>query len=212
MKKCIKLANKNVSPAVSAVDKTRTKILQAAAKLFAEKGFSGASLSAIAKTAKITQSLIHHHFINKEKLWKEVKSSFCAQLNEKLQPSVEPVPKNLKTFLTSVVTSHHELFTQYPQALRMRYWQRLENHSNQKKLHIDPHYNEYLQTMENDIHTLQQKGEIASGLDAKFIILMINGIIHNSFDLALFYPRNNQQKKQEYLTFVINSLYQSLKK
>jgi AcrR family transcriptional regulator len=51
------------------MDTTQERLLQIAAKLFAQKGFSGVSMRAIANTAGITQAAIYHHFANKEELY-----------------------------------------------------------------------------------------------------------------------------------------------
>lgn len=209
MKKC---AQSPSQTKIAFNDQTRTKILKAAAKHFAEKGFSGTSLSAIAKTAKITQSLIHHHFTNKENLWQEVKHTFCAQYDEKLKPTIELCPKNLKTFLHNIITSNFELFTRYPQALRMKCWQRLEQHNNQKKLQIDPQYNKYLQTMKKDILLFQKQGEIKQSIEPEFIMLLIGSMTQSIFDLNWYYNCPDlQQKQQEYIKFIINCIYQAIK-
>lgn len=52
---------------------TRDTILDAAEKIFVERGFSDTSMSQIAKKASVTKSLIHHHFGSKEQLWREIK-------------------------------------------------------------------------------------------------------------------------------------------
>jgi len=49
---------------------TRSKILQAALELFAEKGFDGASIRDIANRAGVIHGLIKYHFENKDQLWK----------------------------------------------------------------------------------------------------------------------------------------------
>ncbi len=54
---------------------TRKKILAAARGQFAEHGFKGASLRAIAEQAELTHGLIRHHFGNKMSLW-------CAMIDE----------------------------------------------------------------------------------------------------------------------------------
>jgi len=48
---------------------TRPLILKAAAQLFAEKGFDGASVRAIARTASVDPALVHHFFGTKEALF-----------------------------------------------------------------------------------------------------------------------------------------------
>src|SRR5918997_1161023 len=47
----------------------RRKILEAALRVFSEKGFGGASLRAIAREAGVTQPLIYWYFDSKEDLF-----------------------------------------------------------------------------------------------------------------------------------------------
>jgi AcrR family transcriptional regulator len=51
---------------------TKERILYAAKKEFAERGFEGARMGAIARRAKVNQALIHYYFKNKENLYKQV--------------------------------------------------------------------------------------------------------------------------------------------
>jgi Bacterial regulatory proteins, tetR family len=51
-----------------AVEPTRERILNAAAQLFAEHGFTGASMPAIAQLSGITAGAIYRHFASKEEL------------------------------------------------------------------------------------------------------------------------------------------------
>jgi TetR/AcrR family transcriptional regulator len=61
---------------------TKRRILEAAASEFAAKGFDGARLGTIARTAGVQQALIHHYFVGKETLHAEVVRSGLAALNE----------------------------------------------------------------------------------------------------------------------------------
>jgi AcrR family transcriptional regulator len=62
-----------------AVESTRERILASAAKLFAEHGFEGASMPAIAKASGITAGAIYKHFSSKGELLLEVvKRSFLS--------------------------------------------------------------------------------------------------------------------------------------
>jgi TetR/AcrR family transcriptional regulator len=51
---------------------TRERILLAAKREFAEKGFDGARMGAIAKKAEANQALIHYYFQSKENLYEQV--------------------------------------------------------------------------------------------------------------------------------------------
>jgi AcrR family transcriptional regulator len=53
-------------------ERTRKRIVNAAAKEFAAKGFDGASLSDIARRARVSKQLVHHHFRSKEGLFEQV--------------------------------------------------------------------------------------------------------------------------------------------
>lgn len=53
-------------------DETKRKIILAAKKEFANKGFSGARMSSIASIAGVNQALLHYHFESKEKLYRNI--------------------------------------------------------------------------------------------------------------------------------------------
>jgi TetR/AcrR family transcriptional regulator len=50
-------------------EETKRKIIHAAKKEFANKGFSGARMSSIASIAGVNQALLHYHFESKENLY-----------------------------------------------------------------------------------------------------------------------------------------------
>ncbi len=56
-------------------ERTRARILNAAALVFSERGFDGARMSEIARRAQVSKQLVHHHFRRKEKLFIEVHST-----------------------------------------------------------------------------------------------------------------------------------------
>lgn len=56
---------------MSRADETKTKILAAAAALFAKSGYEGTSVREIAKMANVNIAAINYHFGNKDKLYWE---------------------------------------------------------------------------------------------------------------------------------------------
>lgn len=56
-------------------EQTRQRILDVAVKQFAEYGFEGASLGAIATAAGVQKALIQYHFETKDNLWREAVTS-----------------------------------------------------------------------------------------------------------------------------------------
>lgn len=59
-------------------ERTRNKLIDAAGELFAEKGFKGVSVRAIAQKAEVPFSGINYHFRSKEELYKTTVETACA--------------------------------------------------------------------------------------------------------------------------------------
>jgi AcrR family transcriptional regulator len=61
-------------------DDTRNRIIEAAARVFADKGFRAAGTREIAARAGANQGLITYHFRSKQELWKEAVDRVFSQL------------------------------------------------------------------------------------------------------------------------------------
>lgn len=58
--------------------RTKERILEAALKLFSEKGYEGTNLQEIADTVGIVKSAIYRHFNSKEELWNGILDKMCS--------------------------------------------------------------------------------------------------------------------------------------
>jgi AcrR family transcriptional regulator len=65
-------------------DATRERIVAAALKAFAEKGFRGASTRDIARRARTNQGLITYHFRSKDALWRAAVEQIFGRLEKRL--------------------------------------------------------------------------------------------------------------------------------
>lgn len=70
-------------------DPTRDRILTAAAELFADRSFAGASTREIATRAGVTQPLLNYHFRAKDELWRAVVDALFDRLNRTMDARVE---------------------------------------------------------------------------------------------------------------------------
>lgn len=64
---------------------TRERLLRAAAALFAERGYRGATLRAIAARGRTNLAAANYHFGSKQRLYREVASSLFAALEERFE-------------------------------------------------------------------------------------------------------------------------------
>jgi TetR/AcrR family transcriptional regulator len=95
----------------------RARILDAALEAFASRGFDGATTSAIARTAGVTQPLVHYHFASKVELWRAavdrelaaVVSSFAGILGQLEDLDEVDRLKVLVRRLVHIVAGHPEL-------------------------------------------------------------------------------------------------------
>jgi AcrR family transcriptional regulator len=183
------------------MDNTKQKILEAATEVFASKGFSGASISTIAKKAKINQSLIYHHIGNKQTLWKEVKKNLIASLE-----TTNTTYKSLRHFIHHITEQRIQVYEREPKLLRIIQWQMLEDKKNLiGSNQLSP------STWINNIIQLQDKGEIRSDysadLIAVYIYSIINSVIIDPFNIFA----KDYYKKSKYTKMVNKEIINTLK-
>lgn len=70
-------------------EETKRKIIHAAKKEFANKGFSGARMSSIASIAGVNQALLHYHFESKENLYISIFHHFVGDSSTKYAASID---------------------------------------------------------------------------------------------------------------------------
>ncbi len=94
---------------------TRALILQTALKAFAEKGYSAASISYIAKEAGISKGLTYHYFENKEALLFGI-FEMLAGMADGIEAQWEG--KNAKEKLLTTIEMTFQFFDQQPDTVR----------------------------------------------------------------------------------------------
>jgi AcrR family transcriptional regulator len=63
----------------------RDELIAAAKELFADLGYTGATTTAIARRAGVSQPLLYHHFDSKKGLWRAVIDELFGRLRKKLE-------------------------------------------------------------------------------------------------------------------------------
>jgi AcrR family transcriptional regulator len=89
-------------PKHSSPEASRERILEAAADVFAELGYEGASIRAICKRARLNGAAVNYHFDSKERVW----LAATEHISRRLQPVVltailpgRPVREAVRAFL-----------------------------------------------------------------------------------------------------------------
>src|SRR3954470_16733839 len=103
---------------------TKRAVLDAAERLFAERGFAGTSLRDIATASGVSHPLIQHHFVTKEGLYVAVLSRCSEEYVERFPDliGVTDQPVDLRTEMTRLFVFLRE----NGPILRIIGWARLE--------------------------------------------------------------------------------------
>lgn len=150
---------------------TRQSILEAAQDLFVCHGPAGTSLSAIAKKADVTKSLIHHHFGSKEELWSAVQEQrFQAYFDVQKQMLLES--DSVADLLRDSMTAYFRFLQNDPDSVRFLMWHLLES-DEQPCPSLEK---ELFELGIAKIREAQEKGEIRSDLEPFFIIKSLLGL------------------------------------
>lgn len=154
---------------------TKLIILKAALSVFIKNGFAGASISQIAKAAKVNPSLIYHHFQSKEDLWKSVKQHCVNEATKNFKPFRYDT---LENFITDIIEARLTVYEQ--SGMRMLvHWQSLESNPAKFYDNLEPHP---LFDISDHIQTLQKEKLVRNDQDR----LVLSAIIFSLLSYAFF--------------------------
>jgi len=158
----------------------REAILNAAETVFAEHGFDGARIDAIAATAGYNKSLIFQYFDDKLGLYAEVVRRADREMNE-LQAGViaalsedETIASNahnFRTFLETTLKFFFDYLVEHPRIMRILLWEMAEGWQTLAKI-FSQHDMDDVEQFRPFLSKLQSAGLLRSGFDpiAQFVM------------------------------------------
>jgi AcrR family transcriptional regulator len=106
-------------------DETKERVLSAAQKLFADKGFSGTSLAMISQECGISEGLILHHYQSKKNLYRQVLESLADSYAQELAVVTQSTG-NLEEMLQQSLLALFEFWKRDSTYDRISLWAYLE--------------------------------------------------------------------------------------
>lgn len=97
---------------------SRTKIINAAIKLFSQFGYYRASMEDIAHEANVAKGTLYYHFVSKSELFETIVTDGFQLLMKEVQSELltdEPADKQIR----SIVLKHVELFLNYSELIHI---------------------------------------------------------------------------------------------
>ena len=141
-------------------ERSRARILEAALAEFAEKGFAGARVDAIARRAGLNKQLISHHFGGKEGLYRAVLDDRLARPGGELRTGED---SGLATMFERAATD-----TQWA---RLLLWEALEG---SEPAEADGRREKYRERVEM-VRTAQAGGHLPADMDPEMLLLSLFG-------------------------------------
>jgi AcrR family transcriptional regulator len=181
-------------------------IIDSAREHFARAGFSGASISLIAKNADVNPSLIYHYFENKEELWKAVKRAAVSS-DPTLNFLAEDTSEDLYGFIKRALTKRFEFYQAQPDILKLITWEQLQSNDSQ----FYGTQGDFKWPWNDEIKRLIKEGEARKDLDPELAAFFMISALRTIFtDIPNLYGKSKAAKKQkEYLQFTIDSIYRA---
>jgi TetR/AcrR family transcriptional regulator len=163
---------------------TRALVIDAAERLFAERGFAATSMRDISAASGVSHPLIHHHFGSKEELYAAVKrrmvEGYARRFPEVARATNRPL--SVRAEMRRIMT----YLTENPVLLRLCGWTRLEG-----DVHVWPGEPDLLDTLRSRVEAAQQRGRVRGDLDPDVLSVMIFGLI-------LFWVENRAHFAERY--------------
>ncbi|MBA2541931.1 MAG: TetR/AcrR family transcriptional regulator [Deltaproteobacteria bacterium] len=181
---------------VHSVDRSsdkRVRILSAAERVFAKRGFFAARVSEIAKDAGVADGTIYLYFKSKDDLLISLFESRMEQVNAALREAIGNVPANrpidqLRAFIHAYLKLVHD----EPSAAEVLTIE-LRQSSKFMKEYENPQFADFLRTLGGIIAAGQQQGQLDDAIPAHVAARMIFGMLD---ELALAWVLARQPVKQ----------------
>ncbi|MEM4214251.1 MAG: TetR/AcrR family transcriptional regulator [Candidatus Methanomethylicaceae archaeon] len=154
---------------------TRKLILDAAEKLFSERGFAGTSVRDISEASGVSQPLIHHHFGSKKMLYHEVKKRAIERFWERwIHRTTSEDGKNLKPdlLLSEGIETLFWFVRDNENVIRLGIWACLEGDTA-----LWPGEKESIELLAQEIARAQEAGVINPDVDPRMFTLMVEAVI-----------------------------------
>jgi TetR/AcrR family transcriptional regulator len=202
----------------------REAILNAAEEVFAEHGFDGARIDAIAEVAGYNKSLIFHYYDDKLGLYSEVLKRIDQQASEFQASLLEPLladeqltsdASKFRTFLRAVMRLIFDFLVEHPRILRMLAWEGAEGWQSMRKI-ASQFSSDDVQLFRRLLGKAQEAGLIRPGRDPYMMFtiaystclsyLTFTPLLELAFEEDLSSPDALERAKELIAEFVIDGM------
>ncbi len=148
--------------------------IESAAKVFAAKGFHGATTQDIAQAMGIQQGSLYYYFKSKEQALQEVCEYGFDEYVERMK-KICAKDQPFETKILAIITSHLTSYSQKDSAMKVHNEQRLYLPV-ERRVHIKELGTRYRQLLETTLHGGVESGAVRDDIDTHFVAYSIIGM------------------------------------
>lgn len=164
-------------PASDATSDKRERILAAAERVFAKRGFFAARVAEIAKDAGVADGTIYLYFKSKDDLLISLFEHRMQQVNDALRAAIAPIPEHhVVDRLRAFVRAYLQLVHDEPAAAEVLTIE-LRQSSKFMKEYANPQFADFLRTLGGLVAAGQAAGEIDGSIPSHVAARMIFGML-----------------------------------
>jgi len=181
------------------------QILTEAARIFARKGYEGASMRDIAEACGISKSLLYHHFTSKEEIYSRVAVGATKELYqfvvEHVPPDATPTEK-IRAFMMATA----EYFRRHRWAWiasTTAFWNDPDRHRQKERMTRRDRYEKYLRELIQEAIDAGEIRDVDVAMTGRMILSTLNWM-HRWYNPSM--PMKPEQIADIYYDLVFNGL------
>lgn len=151
-----------------------TAILDAAVKLFSEKGFDGVSMRGVAQEAGVSKANIYHHFESKEALYRAILFASAAQLSGLVSALAEGAG-SFDSRILEFASAHLSHLEGNGLTSRLILREAFSGDDNRSKMLVDEVFGEIFERLVSIFCSGQQAGVLRADLDPALCATLLIG-------------------------------------
>jgi AcrR family transcriptional regulator len=161
----------------------KEKILEAAAKEFANKGFDSVSMNELSKKVDINKATIYHHFKDRKTLYQEVVKKEINKLHQNLKKESNFEDKSGEELLINYIKNLTAIIKERPHIVSL-ILKELANYGTNIDKSLVPHIENELEYLREIINKLNLKRKYKD-IDIYVIFSLIHGTIETFYSIQM---------------------------
>jgi AcrR family transcriptional regulator len=157
----------------------REQILEEATRLFAARGFDGASLQDIASAVGVRKASLLYHVASKEELRREVLVRLLARWRERV-PRLLLAAASGRDQFEAVTSELVEFFAADPDRARLLLREALDRPAEMREL-LEAHVRPWIETVCDQVRKGQRAGRVRSDVDPEAYVVQVVNLVVGSF-------------------------------